>query len=58
MHTSGITPVLKSHPQNNAHMQVEPVMTGKCASSFRACEVATIILSPISCGQKWSLAKS
>ena len=31
--TLGVILVLKFCPQNNAQVQVEPVMTGKCASS-------------------------
>ena len=32
--TLGLLLVLKFHPQIIAHMQVEPVMTSKCASSL------------------------
>ena len=34
IHTLGLVPVLKFLPQNIAHMQVETVMTGKCAGSL------------------------
>ena len=45
MCTLCLAPVLKFCPQNNAHMQVEPVMNGKSASSFSAYAVTKKIIS-------------
>ena len=34
IHNLGLVPVLKFLPQNIEHMQIEPVMTSKCAGSL------------------------